>query len=160
MGAAAVATLTGSGTITGLLCLDHGAGGQTSVPTLTFSGGGGSSAAATAIMCFTVTAYTVTTAGTGFTAPIIVSIDNFPTAATTAESQNFLRARFVSGACWIKGAVSAGALTATGQVVYDGGIHSAVPTLGVIEPGTLQTATGLVAATVGGAVSTSYIMAQ
>src|SRR5271170_2707848 len=52
-GASAVATLTGSGTVTAVLCLDHGTGGQTAVPTLTFSSG---SAAATAIMCWSITA--------------------------------------------------------------------------------------------------------
>src|ERR1700691_500578 len=57
--AAAVATLTGSGTITGLICIDHGTP-LTAVPTLSFTGGGGSSAAATAIMCWTITAYTPT----------------------------------------------------------------------------------------------------
>jgi hypothetical protein len=159
-GAAAVATLTGSGTITAVLCLDHGQGGQTSVPTLTPTGGGGSSFAATAIMNFTVTAYTVTTAGTGFTAPIIVGIDNFPTAATTVLNPQMYLGLVSYRSCWIKGAVSGGALTATGQVVYDGGVFSAVPTLGIIEPGTLQTATGLVAATVGGSASTSYVMGQ
>jgi len=45
-GAAAITTLTGAGTITGLLCLDHGTGAQTSIVTLSFPGGGGSSAAA------------------------------------------------------------------------------------------------------------------
>jgi hypothetical protein len=159
-GASAVCTLTGSGTVTAVLCLDHGQGGQTSVPTLTPSGGGGSSFAATAIMNFSVTAYTVTTAGTGFTAPIIVGIDNFPTAETTVLQPQIHLGLVRTRSCWIKGAVSSGALTATGQVVYDGGCFTGVPTLGVIESGTLITATGLVAATVGGVNSTSYFMAQ
>ncbi len=159
-GASAVATLTGSGTITAVLCLDHGQGGQTAVPTLTFSGGGGSSAAATAIMNFSVTAYTVTTAGTGFTAPIIVGIDNFPAAETTVLNPQIHLGLVRTRSCWIKGAVSGGALTATGQVVYDGGCFTAVPSLGIIENGTLITGSGAVAATVGGIVSTSYITAQ
>jgi len=74
-GAAGVTSLTGSGTITALLCIDHGTGGQTAVPTLTFTGGGGASAAATAIMCWSITGLVVssTTAGSGYAAPVIIS---------------------------------------------------------------------------------------
>ena len=42
-GAALSTALTGAGTITGLLCLNHGTA-LTAVPTLTFTGGGGSAA--------------------------------------------------------------------------------------------------------------------
>jgi hypothetical protein len=66
-GATATATLTGSQTVTGLLCTNHGTA-LTSTPTLTFTGGGGgSAAAATVLMDQAVASVTVGTAGSGYT---------------------------------------------------------------------------------------------
>jgi len=42
-GAAATCALTGAKTIAGIICVDPGSGGLTSIPTFTISGGGGSS---------------------------------------------------------------------------------------------------------------------
>jgi hypothetical protein len=64
-GGTASATLTGSQTVTGLLCTNHGTA-LASSPTLTFSGGGGSAAAATVLMDQSVTSVAYT-AGSGFT---------------------------------------------------------------------------------------------
>jgi|SRR5580704_3657737 hypothetical protein len=127
-GAAAITTLTGSGTVTALICLDHGLGGQTAVPTLTFSSG---SAAATAIMCWTITALVVstTTAGSGYAAPVIISgYANAPTGSVLTNPQiqsNLLKPRNA----FIVGATSGAALTATGTVIQDGGVYPAAPTL-------------------------------
>lgn len=155
--AAAVATLTGSGTITSLLCLDHGQGSLTALPTLAFSGGGGASAAATTIMCWTITAYAVTGGGTGWTtAPLVTALDNFPTGGTGTNPATQSTLVAVRNAT-IRGAVSAGAITATGQVVYDGGIYTSVPTIEIINTGILITATAALTATMGGALDTSYI---
>ena len=63
--ATATATLTGSQTVTGLLCTNHGTA-LTTTPTLTFTGGGGSSAAATVLMDQSI-ASVAYTAGSGYT---------------------------------------------------------------------------------------------
>lgn len=59
-------TLTGSGTVTGVVCTFNGApvANQGATPTLTFTGGGGSSAAATVNMLWTSTV--AATGGTGY----------------------------------------------------------------------------------------------
>lgn len=120
-------SLTGGGTITAMLCLDHGQGGQTAVPTFTFSSG---SVAATAVMCWSITAYTVsaTTAGSGYATPVIVSgYDSVPGSSvlTNPTIQTGVKTRNA----FIVGAVSGTAMTATGQVVKDGGIYTAAPTM-------------------------------
>lgn len=155
--AAAVCALTGGGTIAGIICVDPGTGGLTSVPTLTISGGGGTGAAATAIMCWAITAFTPT-AGTGFTGPSLLSgLDAFPTTspAYTNPATDF---------GWVKTRQaiismpeSAGAPTATGAVFYDRGIYTSVPTSLITTNGALITQTTTIAFTMGGAASTSYV---
>lgn len=159
--AAAVCTLTGAGTITGLVCIDHGTV-LTAIPTLAFSGGGGSSAAATTIMCWTITAYTVsaTTAGSGYATPIVMSAyDNFP-ATSPAYTNVTTQSKLLKGrAALIVPALSGTAITATGQSVRDGGIYSSVPTLfayGFVQgAGSVQAV--LTAAVGGSAPDVSYI---
>lgn len=138
--AQAIATLTGAGTVTGVVVIDHGQGGLTSVPTLTFSGGGGSSAAATAIMEWSIKSYTPT-GGTGFTGPSLLSgLDAFPTTASAytnpATQSGLVRTRPAQ----ILMPESAGAPTATGAVFYDGGIYTSTPTPLVTTNGALITA--------------------
>jgi hypothetical protein len=126
-GAQAVATLTGAGTVTALLCLDHGVGGQTAIPTLTFSSG---SAAATAIMCWSITAYTVstTTAGSGYASPVIISAYDTAPAQTSNTNPTIAGSLVKERMAFIVGAVSGTALTATGQTIKDGGVYAAQPT--------------------------------
>lgn len=159
--AAAVATLTGSGTVTGIICIDHGTP-LTTLPTLTISGGGGTGCQATAIMCWTITAYTVsaTTAGSGYAAPVIISAyGGFP--ATAAAYVNpTTQSNLVKGrAAQIIGAVSGTAVTATGQVLNDGGVYPGVPTMfayGFIQgAGAVQ---AVLAATMGGANDISIVL--
>ncbi len=162
--AAAVTTLAGAGTITGLLCIDPGNGGVTSIPTLVFSGGGGASAAATVIMCWTITGYTVTTAGTGML-PVggfayLTGIDAFPTTApiyTNPETQrNLVKTRLATIAAAI---TTSGALTTVGAVVYDGGIYTSVPTPVMLSSSvTAYTGPPTPAFTVGGTTDTSTIL--
>lgn len=158
-GAAATATLTGSGTIVGIVVLDHGTP-LTAVPTLTISGGGGSSAAATAIMCWGITAYAVTGGGTGFTLPMISGLDAFPTANTTVLNPAIQSNLVATRQAVILGAEGSGVITATGQVVYDGGIYTSVPTIMVTTGGTLITGSASLTATCGGFNDDSYIMQQ
>jgi hypothetical protein len=154
--AAAVATLTGANTVTGVVCLDHGTT-QTSVPTLSFSGGGGSSAAATAIMNWSITAFTPT-AGTGFGTSLLSGLDAFPTTAA-AYTNPATQLRLVSTRLAdIKMLASSGAPTATGAVFYDGGIYTSVPTPLVTTNGALITQTATFTFTMGGYTDTSYVM--
>jgi hypothetical protein len=158
-GAAASLALTGAQTVTSVLCLDHGQGGLTSLPTLAFSGGGGSSAAATVIMCWSITAYAVTTGGTGWTTPPLISAyDNFPTtSAAYANPQTGGKGVVATNPASIIGAVSAGAITATGQIVSNGGIYTSVPTIVMQTSGILITASAALTATMGGQNGTAYI---
>lgn len=151
--AAATTVLTGAGTVTGLLCTDHGTP-QTSLTTLTFSGGGGSSAAATLIACFTATGYTVDIAGSGYSGTVEISgLGGFSASAaiyTNPTTQlNLVRTRKAS----ILGAIASGGISATGQNVYDGGIYPGVPT-GIVYGGKAGSGTFTqagVTITVGGA---------
>lgn len=157
-GASAIATLTGAGTITGLLCLDPG-NAVTSLPTLSFSGGGGSSAAATAIWNATITGIAVTTAGAGLSGSYVrvTAEDNFPTTAAayanTTTQSNLVRTRSAD----IRAAISAGGVTATGAVIYDGGIYTSAPTPLVIPSASVVTTAPVVTFTLGGATDTSYL---
>lgn len=157
--AAATCTLTGAGTVTAVLCLDHGQGGQTALPTLAFGGGGGSSAAATGIMCWTITAYAAGTAGTGLSGSVaqISAEDAFPATAaayTNPYTQSTLvRTRQAN----IKAPISSGGITATGQVIIDGGIYTSSPTPLVIPTASVVTAAPVVTFTLGGLPDTTYL---
>lgn len=154
--AAATCTLTGANTITGLICLDHGTP-LTAVPTLSFSGGGGSSAAATAIMCWSITAFTPT-AGTGFTGNSLLSgLDAFPTTAAAYTNPATQSGLVVTRLAQILMPESGGAPTATGAVFYDGGIYTSTPTALVTTNGALITQTATFAFTMGGLTDTSYL---
>lgn len=143
-----VTALTGSGTLTGMLCTNHGTA-LTAVPTFTFSSG---SAAATVIMVFTITAYVVATAGSGYLgATEITGLGGFPTTTPSytnpATQRNLVRERKAS----IRAALSTVTITATGQVLDDGGIYAGIPTAMIITSpiATLTTAAGITF-TVGG----------
>jgi hypothetical protein len=155
--ASAVATLTGAGSVTAILCLNHG-NPLTAVPTLTISGGGGSGAAATAIMNFAITAYAVTTAGAGYTAAagyVWVTATPVPTAGTPA----WLNPASQVGQVAMRPAIldapvsAAGAITATGQLIIDGGSYEAVPAAGsidIISGSGIVTTAAVLTLTVGG----------
>ena len=159
-GAAAVATLTGAQEMTGLLCTDPGGTAiDTSVPTLTITGGGGSSAAATAIMNWTITAVGVTTAGAGLagSVAILTALDNFPTTApafTNPKSQNGLVA-IRNANIWMP--VVTGGITTASIVIYDGGIYTSVPTPILIPNASVVTTAPVATLTMGGSAGTSYV---
>lgn len=128
--AAAVCTLTGNNTVTAIVCLDHGTAltGQTAVPTLTISGGGGSSAAATAIVDWSIQAYSVTSSGTGYSGAVIVSAYG-PVLSGAAYTNPTIQYGLVKGrAATIISALAGSNITATGQTVSDGGVYPGVPT--------------------------------
>ena len=123
-GASAYATLTGSQTVTGVVCTNHGLPITSgTVPALTFTGGGGSSAAATIIMDWTATSYAVTGAGAGYVAGVEVTTigTGVPTIAPAYTNPNS-QASFFRGRPAVIGApVTSGGVTVTGQYVIDGG---------------------------------------
>lgn len=157
-GAAATATLTGAGTVTAVLGLDHGSA-VTSLPTLTFAGTSTSGAAATAIMNWAVTGYTVSATGGFYTAPVLITnVDTgFTTGAASttnpAITSNLVRTRPAR----IKGVVTASSLTATGATVVDGGVVTGVPTLVALAAFASGTAAS-VTATVGGNQDSTLIL--
>ncbi|MDE2096573.1 MAG: hypothetical protein KGL39_04945 [Patescibacteria group bacterium] len=162
--AAAIATLTGAGTVTGLVCLDHGQGTLTSVPTLAFSSG---AAAATAIMCWSITAFAVSTAGAGLSgANFQLSALDIPstTAAaylnpstqygTTAYNLGLVRQRPAN----IIGTVTAGAITVTTPRYLDGGIYTTAPVAVVNANASVVTTAPVATVTMGGLNDRSYVM--
>lgn len=159
-GAAAVASLTGSGTVTAIVCVDHGTAG-TSIPTLTISGGGGSSAAATALMCWTITAYTVssTTAGSGYVAPVILSGYNTPLSGSALTNPTIGNALVKGRRAFIIATVSGGALSATATIL-DGGIYDQTPTLYVQSAGPYGASpvAAVLTPTMGGVTDTSVVL--
>ena len=161
--ASAVCVLTGAQTITGLVTVDHG-NPLTSVPTLTFTGGGGSGAAATAIMCWAMTGFTSVTTGSGYSTAYgaieVSALGGFPTTApayTNPTTQaNLVRPRKAS----ILAAITAGALSNSGQTVLDGGIYTGTPAViiyGAIGTGTLNPA-ATTTPTMGGVLDTILVM--
>lgn len=155
--ASAVCTLTGAGTITGLLCIDHGTP-LTAVPTLSFSGGGGASAAATTIMCFTLTSLTLA-GGTGYTPATgfikATGIDSFPATASAyvnpATQSQLVTVREAS----FKVATSAGVPATSTTLIQDGGIYTSVPTMLFVTQGVATAVPTTITPAVGGAIDTS-----
>jgi hypothetical protein len=156
-GATAITTTTGAGTLTGLLCLDHGTV-LTSLPTLTIAGGGGASAAATVLMDWSITGGSVSGAGTVYTAGagfVPVTAVNRLTAGTAAITNPTLMANIVlqRPAQILFPTSAGGALTATGLQVADGGHYTFAPGTNDIIIGVGQaivTGAATVALTVGG----------
>jgi hypothetical protein len=157
--AAATCVLTGAGTVTALLCLDHGQGGQTSVPSISFAGGGGSSAAATAIMNWSITAYTAGTAGAGLAGSVaqISAEDAFPTTAAAYTNPYTQSGLVRTRPANIKAPISGGGITATGAVVIDGGVYTSSPTPLVIPTASVVTTAPVVTFTMGGQTDTTYL---
>jgi len=156
------ATLAGGGTITALVCTNHGTP-LTSVPTLTFTGGGGSSAAATAVMCLTATGFTVGAGGAAYgnAQPFLVITGGgiVPGAAGATVNPQLSSNLFTPRQANITGTSTAGgAVTATGAVVNDGGLFQAVPNGFVIAGGSgLATTVAQVTITVGGITDHSLV---
>lgn len=155
-GASAVCTLTGSQTVTGLLCLDHGTS-LTAVPTLSFGSG---TAAALAIMCWTVTAATPSTPGAGLAGTFaqITAEDRFAALTASAYTNPSTQGNLVTiRPANIIGTVTSNAL-ATPVTVYDGGIYTATPAALVIPTASVVTTAPAATLTMGSAVDTSYVM--
>lgn len=156
------ATLAGAGTITALVRTDHGTP-LTSIPTISFSGGGGASAAATAVMCWTATGFTVGAGGAAYgnAQPFQVTTTGGIVGGSAGAVVNPAvgSGLFIPRQANISGTSTAGgAITATGAVVNDGGLFQAVPN-GIVTAGGsgLATTVGQATITVGGVSDTSWI---
>jgi hypothetical protein len=136
--AAAIAVLTGSGTITAALCLDHGTpiaytlGSATSIPTLTLSSALGS-AAVTALMNWSIVglqsgSYNNGTSGITGVQAWATAIDQ-PTSANATVLNVAVQKGLVKGRqASLSAAISGGILPAYGSwVVNDGGIYQGTP---------------------------------
>ena len=163
-GAAAVCALTGAQTISGILCIDPGSGGLTSVPSFTFSGGGGSSLAATVLMCWSIISLPSpggTNTGWGSSPPALVSaLDPYAAISISsgvtnpATQQGIVKVRPAT----LYYANTTGSLTATGAAIYDGGIYTGVPTAVVPSNGNaFATTTFSFSSAMGGVSDTSFI---
>jgi hypothetical protein len=161
--ATAVCVLTGSGTITGLVCLDHGTT-LTAVPTLSFSSGSG---AATAIMCWSITAFAVGTAGAGLSGAnaVITAIDipSTTAAAYLNPSTQYGTASYNWGLvrqrpAYIVGTVTANAITVTTPRYIDGGIYTTAPVAIVLANGSVVTTAPVVTVSMGGLNDRAYVM--
>ena len=153
------ANLAGSGTVTAVICTNPGAP-VTTAPTLSFSGGGGASAAATAVMCFGVTGFTVGAGGTGYGVAnafaIITSGGIVSGSAGTYANPSISTNVFTPRQANISGTAGAGGnVTATSSVINDAGLFQAVPTGIVLSAGGNVTVPGNVTMTVG-AVTDHY----
>lgn len=160
-GASFTLALTDSGKVTAVYPNNHGTP-VTAVPTLTFSGGGGASAAATPIMNFSVTAYAVTTAGTTYTGnPEVRSGVNLIAAQAAPVNPAYTTGFTFVRPARISAALSTGGITATGQVVEDGGFGiQVVPEALIITNGTQPTIANAatLTLTVGGATDNNIFI--
>lgn len=155
--ALATSAIGGSGTITALLVTNHGTTLNTSVPSLTFTGGGGSAAAATAVMCFAVTGATQTVAGVAYTNSSAFQVRSFGgvvAASTVAKQPSWSTGSFVPRTASIVGSASGAGAIGTTQLtaatVVDGGLCQAVPSAVVDSAGAVAPSTiAQVAVTVG-----------
>lgn len=135
-GASAVSTLTGAGTVTSIAVTNMGTP-LTTIPTLTFGSG---SAAATVIMVRTISAYTVTTAGSGYSGTVEISALGSGLNTTNVLTNpkwvsNLVRTRKAS----IIAGISATSITTVGQTVLDGGIYAGSAPSAIIYGGVTGT---------------------
>lgn len=150
--------LTGSGTVTAVLVTNNG-NPVTAVPTLTFTGGGYTSlAAATAICCFTVTAVTVTSAGSGYSGNVLITgLGGFPSTAPS-YTNTYIQSLLVRQRPALIGAgLTSGAISTAGNTIYDGGIFPGVPTAYV--SGFATGSAALAGFSVGGVTDTVLLIA-
>jgi hypothetical protein len=158
IGGTLTAALTGSGSVTALTFPENGTGGLTTVPTITFAPA--STTAATAIVCFSVTAFSSQTSQTGFgtTVPNMgLTIGAAPTTAASTANPRINTGLFVPRLAHTGlGQVTTGTLTP----IVDGGLHMSVPLaqLYVSNIAGYTSATANVAPTMGGVTDTSFVI--
>jgi hypothetical protein len=130
-GAVATAALTGAGTVAAVLCLDHGNPITSgTVPTLSFGSG---SAAATALMDWGVTTYSVSTAGQGYAGSAVGYVGGTSYGPAPISGAAYTNPAIQEDLV-IKRNANIWVLTSTigalliGGVIRDGGVYTGVPT--------------------------------
>jgi hypothetical protein len=128
-GAVAAANLSGAATIAGIVVTNPGSPitSTSAVPTITITAvNGGTSGAATPLMCSTITGYTVTSAGSGYSGTVEISALGTGYGGSAAAYTNpkiqdggLVRTR----AATIIAATSAGTIVTSGATYLDGGIY-------------------------------------
>lgn len=135
-GAAAVATLTGAGTVTQLIITNHGNPNTTLQPTIAFSSG---SAAASAIMVRSIGSVSMTTAGSGYSGNVELTAigsgfaGNANVLTNPKWTTNLVHTRRAS--ILLGTATSGGALTGGGASIFDGGIYAGSGPTAIISGG-------------------------
>ncbi len=160
-----VQALTGAGTLSAILCTDPGTP-VTAVPTLTITDptGAGASAAATALMNFSVTGYTVSTAGTFHAGTVLTSSSGTsPTSVSAANVNPVVEKGIIKPRnCWIIPALATGIVasaTTAPLSVDDWGIgFHLIPILVPLDGTGLSGGVWAGAATVGGQLD--FVWAQ
>jgi hypothetical protein len=158
------ATLSTSTVPTAVICTDPGSIAQTTLPTLSFTGGGGSNLAATVVMNWTATGITVVTGGAvyGNAQPFSVQGAGLRSQATavSGDAEPAIGVELIKPRNFLMEgtSTSAGAITATGLVIDDAGFGiQRVPDAIVLVGGSgLPTTTATATVTVGATVDTSY----
>lgn len=148
---------TQSGKLVALTMANNGAG-MTSVPTFTFSPNP-ATVAATAIMCFTITAGAAQTNATHMATGNI----GWSIGGLTAGSNTTTNPAITTGVFVPRPGYTAFNTTSTGGITFiDGGLHQIIPTgiaYSVLSDGTISAAATAVAQTVGGAnPDTTYLL--
>jgi hypothetical protein len=148
------ATLAGSGTVTAITVPINGVG-MTSVPAITFAPA--STTAATAIMCFTITAGVAQTSASNMgTGNIGFAGGNLAATQSTNTNPAITTGLFVP-----RIATTGFNTTAGGGITFnDSGLHQTIPAgiaYAVLSSGTISAAATAVAQTVGGVSDISYL---
>jgi hypothetical protein len=142
--------LTGAGTVTAVVCTNHGNPITSgTIPTLAFGSG---SAAATIVMDWTVTSVSVTTAGAGYSAAASVATAVGAGGFNTSTAAYVGTDTSVEMSAWREAKVAivtsaAGGLTT--PTIIDGGRYSAIPAPAIYSS-TTPTTVGALAFTMGG----------
>lgn len=129
IGASAVATLTGSGTLTSVGVLNMGTP-LTTQPVLTVSSGSG---AAAAIMVRSIGGYTVTTAGSGYSGTVEISaLTSGLTSVNVLTNPKWTTGLVRTRKASIIAGVTNTSITTSGLIVLDGGIYAGSSPLTII----------------------------
>lgn len=157
------ATLANTDAVTAIICTDPGTTALTALPTLTISGGAGGGAAATVLMNWTVTGFTVVANGSsyGTSLPFVVTgagLFNHSTDATGDVNPQINLGLTKPRNFWIEGTTTSGGnITATAALTDDAGWGiQRVPDTVIISTG-VPTVVATATATVGATSDTSYL---
>lgn len=156
-GATATATLVGSGTVAAVICVDHGNPITSgTIPTLTFGSG---TAAATVLMNWGISSYSVTATGAGYGTSSFISVTGAgplpvasPAYTNPTSQQNLVRLR--PAVVWVPTNALSG--IASGGTIVDGGVYTGIP-VPVFSPATIPTTVGTLVLTMGGFSDTSFV---